>query len=309
MRKVYAPERGTTDPVRTVGLPDPKDRPKDRYLPLTLIYDGALFTMFTRRSTSPTPRSDRSSMAVPPVIHTSVVIPTFNESANIATLLDRLCEALTEPTEIIFVDDSSDDTPEVIEKEAADRPHPIEVLHREDATGGLGGAVVEGIRLARGRWVVVMDADLQHPPDLVPALPAAGEQTGAELVVASRYAAGGSRAGLAGRYRLAVSGMSTLLAKAIFPRRLRRVSDPMSGFFAIRRDVVTPEALRPLGYKILLELIVRLRPRPVAEVPYVFGERHAGDSKSSMREGLRFLRHLLVLKIGSARAARESRST
>jgi dolichol-phosphate mannosyltransferase len=235
-------------------------------------------------------------MAVPPVIHTSLVIPTFNEADNISTLLDRLGEVLTELTEIIFVDDSSDDTPEVIEKEAQDRPVPIQVLHREEPIGGLGGAVVEGIRLARGRWIVVMDADLQHPPDLVPALLATGEETGAQLVVASRYAAGGSRAGLAGGYRLAVSSLSTLLAKLVFLRRLRGVSDPMSGFFAIRRDIIAPGTLRPLGYKILLELIVRTRPRPVAEVPYVFGERHAGDSKSSMREGFRFLRHLALLR-------------
>lgn len=241
-------------------------------------------------------------MAAPPVLHTSVVIPTYNEADNIGTLLDRLSAALTEPTEIIFVDDSSDETPQVIEKEAQDRPIPIEVLHREEPTGGLGGAVVEGIRRARGRWVVVMDADLQHPPELMPTLPATGEKTGADLVVASRYVAGGSRAGLSGRYRLMVSSMSTLLAKTIFLRRLRGVSDPMSGFFAIRRDVVTPEALHPLGYKILLELIVRVRPRRVAEVPYVFGERHAGDSKSSVREGLRFLRHLAVLRTGEVDA-------
>lgn len=239
-------------------------------------------------------------MAVPPVIHTSVVIPTFNEAGNIGTLLDRLGAALTEPTEIIFVDDSSDATPQVIEREAVDRPMPVELLHRAEPVGGLGGAVVEGIRRARGRWVVVMDADLQHPPELMPTLPATGELTGADLVVASRYASGGSRAGLAGRYRMAVSSLSTLLAKTVLRRRLRGVSDPMSGFFAIRREMISPEALRPLGYKILLELIVRVRPRRVTEVPYVFGTRHAGDSKSTVREGLRFLRHLAVLRVGDA---------
>ncbi len=147
-----------------------------------------------------------------------------------------------------------------------------------------------------------MDADLQHPPELLPELLAAGRRSGAELVVASRYAAGGSRRGLAGRYRQAVSRASTTAAKALFPRALRGVSDPMSGFFAIRRDAVARGAedggLRPLGYKILLELAVRCRPRGVAEVPFDFGERHAGESKSTVRERMRFLRHLAQLRAG-----------
>lgn len=143
-----------------------------------------------------------------------------------------------------------------------------------------------------------MDADLQHPPHLVPELLGEGARTGADLVVASRYIAGGSRAGLAGGYRIAVSRGATWLAKGLFPRALRGISDPMSGFFAMRRQAVTGGSgtLKPLGYKILLELAVRCRPARVAEVPFVFQDRFSGESKSTAREGLRFLAHLAALR-------------
>ncbi|MCX5584834.1 glycosyltransferase [Streptomyces erythrochromogenes] len=228
----------------------------------------------------------------------TLIIPTFNEAGNIVELLRRLGQALPgdRPCAVLFVDDSTDDTPAVIEKAAADHPFPVSVLHREVAEGGLGGAVVEGIGRADTDWIVVMDADLQHPPHLVPELVGEGERTGADLVVASRYISGGSRAGLAGSYRVAVSRGATWLTKGLFPRALRGISDPMSGFFAMRRSAVTAGALEPLGYKILLELAVRCRPAAVAEVPFVFQERFAGESKSTAREGMRFLAHLASLR-------------
>jgi dolichol-phosphate mannosyltransferase len=133
----------------------------------------------------------------------------------------------------------------------------------------------------------------------VPELVAAGERSRADLVVASRYIRGGSREGLAGGYRIAVSRGATWLTKALFPRRLRGISDPMSGFFAIRRSVVTADVLKPLGYKILLELAVRCRPEQVEETPFVFQERFAGESKSTAKEGLRFLGHLAALRTAS----------
>ncbi|MEV3989425.1 glycosyltransferase family 2 protein [Streptomyces sp. NPDC049837] len=231
----------------------------------------------------------------------TVVIPTFNESANVRELLRRVAASVPDrlPCEIVFVDDSTDDTPAVIADAARDCAFPVSVIHRDTPDGGLGGAVVEGIKAATADWVVVMDADLQHPPALVPDLVATGEKENADLVVASRYLPGGSRAGLAGGYRVAVSRGATWLAKGLFPRALGGISDPMSGFFAIRRSAVTADALKPLGYKILLELAVRCRPARVAEVPFVFEERFAGESKSTAREGLRFLRHLVELRTAS----------
>ncbi|RST18833.1 glycosyltransferase family 2 protein [Streptomyces sp. WAC05374] len=231
----------------------------------------------------------------------TVVIPTFNESANVRELLRRVAASVPDrlPCEVVFVDDSTDDTPAVIADAARDCAFPVSVIHRDTPVGGLGGAVVEGIRAATADWVVVMDADLQHPPALVPDLVATGEKEDADLVVASRYLPGGSRAGLAGGYRVAVSRGATWLAKGLFPRALSGISDPMSGFFAIRRAAVTADALKPLGYKILLELAVRCRPDRVAEVPFVFEERYAGESKSTAREGMRFLRHLVELRTAS----------
>jgi dolichol-phosphate mannosyltransferase len=237
-----------------------------------------------------------------PVI--SLVIPTFNESANIGELLARLTEALpAAPCEVIFVDDSTDDTPAVITAAAGHSRLAVSVRHRESAAGGLGGAVALGLRAASGPWIVVMDADLQHPPSLVPDLVAAGERTDADLVVATRYAGGGSRAGLDGGFRKVASGGSTALAKALFPRRLGNVSDPMSGFFAVRATSLDADVLRPLGYKILLELIVRCRLGRITEVPYQFQDRFAGESKANFGEGLRFLRHLMVLRVGSLMSA------
>jgi dolichol-phosphate mannosyltransferase len=250
----------------------------------------------------------------------SIVIPTLNEAETVGEMLIQLAGALTaedtplSPTgpaaawmpavdgpvaEVIVVDDSSDRTPEVVTALARRYPLPLRLHHRTAGTGGLGGAVVEGIRLATGDWIVVMDADLQHPPRTLPELIGAGERTGADLVVASRYAAGGSRGGLSGPYRMLVSGASTLVTKAAFPRALRGITDPMSGFFAMRRSAIDVAGLRPLGYKILLELAVRCRPKRVAEVAYPFGDRFAGESKSSAKEGVRFLRHLAGLRLGS----------
>jgi dolichol-phosphate mannosyltransferase len=231
-----------------------------------------------------------------------VVIPTFNERDNIALLLARLAMVLPAgATQIIFVDDSTDDTPRVIEALAKTLPMPVTVHHREHATGGLGGAVLEGLRLARGEWIVVMDADLQHPPEVVPDLIAAGRRDGADLVVASRYVGSGNRDGLANGLRRWVSRSSTALAKLLFRGALRRISDPMSGFFAVRSSSLELTGLRPLGYKILMELAVRTRPPRVVEVPFRFQARHAGESKADLREGVRFLRHLAILKLGGTR--------
>jgi dolichol-phosphate mannosyltransferase len=232
----------------------------------------------------------------------TVVIPTYNERENVVPLLERLSQILpAASTEILFVDDSTDDTPEVIRRAASSCPIPVTVHHRDEAIGGLGGAVVEGFRLARGSWIVVMDGDLQHPPEVVPQLVAAGIRDGADLVVASRYAHGGSRKGLADGYRRLVSSSSTVATKLVFRASLTQLSDPLSGFFAVRRSSLEIDELQPYGYKILLELVVRNRPGRVGEVPYTFEARHAGESKSSVREGLRFLRHLAVLRTGSTR--------
>ncbi|MFN8200868.1 MAG: glycosyltransferase, partial [Nakamurella multipartita] len=141
----------------------------------------------------------------------SVIVPTFNEAPNVAELVARVGSAVADRgadlsrVEIIFVDDSTDDTPRVIEQVARTAVLPVRMIHRTAPEGGLGGAVVEGMRTATGTWCVVMDGDLQHPPELIPVLVARGESSGADVVVASRYCGEGSADGLAGGVRRLVS--------------------------------------------------------------------------------------------------------
>jgi dolichol-phosphate mannosyltransferase len=228
----------------------------------------------------------------------SVVVPTRNEAANVDALVSCLESALaTRAAEVIFVDDSDDETPERVRACSRTAAVTVRLLHRlpEQRTGGLGGAVVEGLRQARGGWVCVMDADLQHPPATVQRLLEAAQAEDLDLVVATRFRDGGSDGGF-GALRRAVSRGSAGVARMFFPRRLRGVSDPMSGFFLVCRSAVELERLRPNGFKILLELIVRSSFRAVGEVPYVFGERHAGESKASLREGWRLLVQLARMR-------------
>ncbi|MDR7563237.1 MAG: glycosyltransferase family 2 protein [Armatimonadota bacterium] len=222
----------------------------------------------------------------------SLIVPTYNEREAVPALVERVRRALgMVPYELVFVDDSTDGTDALIVALAREDPR-IRLLHRTGQRG-LATAVVEGIGAARGEVVCVLDADLQHPPERIPDLLRALEETGADLVVASRYVPGGSYQGL-GEFRRLTSRVATWLARLLL-RRARLVSDPMSGFFAFRRSVVEGVELRPVGYKILLEILARGHFRKVAEVPYVFEARAAGHSKLSLQQNLDYLRHLLRL--------------
>lgn len=243
-------------------------------------------------------------------IDISVVVPTRNERANIGPLIDRLSAALPPGrSEVIFVDDSTDDTPEVAVAAGQRASLPVLVMHRGpgERVGGLGGAVVAGMRLAEGQVVVVMDGDLQHPPESVARLIAPIEDDQADLVVASRYREEGEAGGLATRSRVGVSRLATRMTKVAFPRRLREITDPMSGFFAVRASSVDLDALRPVGFKILLETVARCDLR-VAEVGFSFAPRYSGQSKASMREGIRFANHLTRLRIGTLATERQRRA-
>jgi dolichol-phosphate mannosyltransferase len=219
---------------------------------------------------------DSIEVAGVPVTGVTVVVPTFNEAGNIGELLDRLSLVLdTRLSEIVIVDDSTDRTAEVATAQAARLPHRIRVVHRDVAVGGLSGAVITGIRLAEQPWVVVMDGDLQHPPETLPHLIAAAGTGEADIVIASRYQLDGDADGLDGMLRHLVSAASTLTARALFPRRLAACTDPMTGFFAVRRDALDLEALHPHGFKILLEILLRT-PLVIAEIPFVFARRGTG---------------------------------
>jgi len=228
----------------------------------------------------------------------TVIVPTRNEAGNVSPLLDRLGAALiAESFEILFVDDSTDATAEVIAAEATARAFPVRVIARPPARrNGLSGAVVEGMGAAAGQWLCVIDADLQHPPELIPRLLAQATRTGADLVVASRQADFLGPVGLS-RARALTSQTLTILARMVFPRVLKNVSDPLTGFFLARRAAINTSTLQPEGFKILLELLVRHPDLRVTELHFDFAPRHEGQSKADLNEGMRFFRHLTRLRL------------
>ncbi|MEA2449204.1 MAG: hypothetical protein QOG63_1136 [Thermoleophilaceae bacterium] len=231
----------------------------------------------------------------------SLVIPTRNEVENIDALVEHIEQVMPEVSmEVIFVDDSDDGTPGAVERVARTSSRTVKLIHRREGErhGGLGGAVVEGMRVARAPWVCVMDADLQHPPEVIEAMATEAFDQRSDIVVASRFVGDGS-VGDFGPVRRAFSRASTAAAGVFFRGPLRGVSDPMSGFFMVRREAVDLDSLRPQGFKILLEILVRTPGLRKAEVPFTFGERYAGDSKASAREGLNYLTQLWRLRLSA----------
>ncbi len=233
---------------------------------------------------------------------TTIIVPTFNESDNVLLLVGRIRLALSgRPVEVLFIDDSTNlDTIKAITAARVLYRTPtfhVRMFHRTGAArqGGLSGAVTDGIIRARASQIIVMDGDLQHPPETLPSMIAAAEN-GHDVVVASRYISGGSAGGLDGGMRHMVSRGSTILAKTFFPRRLKNVTDPMTGFFLFKRSAIDLSLLRPKGFKILLEILARHRNLDVAEVPFTFAERTAGESKGDMKQGLLYFGQLALLK-------------
>jgi glycosyltransferase involved in cell wall biosynthesis len=233
----------------------------------------------------------------------TIIVPTRNEAANIRPLLYRLAAALDNtPFGVLFVDDSTDDTAQIIMAAAVAFPFPIQLIARPPAgRNGLSGAVVDGFRAAQGEWLCVMDADLQHPPEMIPVLLARAQEAGADVVVGSRKAGWWGPLGLS-RKRALTSQALTLLARMWFPRLLKNVSDPLTGLFLVRRQAIDVNALQPDGFKILLEILIRCPGLRVSECFFDFASRHEGDSKADFREGMRFFRHLLRLRATANRS-------
>ncbi|MGI9617044.1 MAG: polyprenol phosphomannose-dependent alpha 1,6 mannosyltransferase MptB [Acidimicrobiales bacterium] len=232
----------------------------------------------------------------------SIVVPTRHEGPNIGPLVAAVGEAMVgRSAEVIFVDDSDDDTPAVIEAAATDSLGPdlvVRSLHRPAAErwGGLAGAVAEGFEAARGSVVVVMDADLQHPPATIGAM-VDTIQAGNDLVVASRRMPGSSEDERFGFSRRVMSRSATMVATALFPSRVGRCSDPLSGFFAVRLGAVDLERLSPDGFKILIELLATHPELALDEVAFRFDGRAEGQSKASAGQASRFIGHLLDLRL------------
>ena len=226
----------------------------------------------------------------------TLVIPTRNEAGNVPRLVRELRESLSGVDyRMVFVDDSTDETPEMINalSEEDDR---IVLIHRKEAEqgGGLSTAVTTGMDAVTSEYTCVMDADLQHPPEKVRDMLEEVQSSGADVVVASRYAWGGSYAGLSGPVRRAVSVGSKYLAQIVF-KESRKTSDPLTGFFLVRNAAISGIQFRPTGFKILLEILVCAPELKVVEVPLNFRARNAGVSKASMARGLEYLSHIADL--------------
>jgi dolichol-phosphate mannosyltransferase len=231
----------------------------------------------------------------------SVIVPTRNEAGNVEMLLTSIQNAFNDTLiEVIFVDDSTDETPQVVQAAVKNFPAiSVRLIHRqpEQRTGGLGGAVVVGLKAAQAQYACVMDGDLQHPPELVPVLLKTAIEKQADLVVATRRSEDSQVTGLNTARNLISRGLD-LIARIIFPRELRGVSDPLTGFFLVRVNALDLEALHPKGFKILMEILVRNPKLRKAEVPFHFGQRFAGQSKASAAEAWKYLNLLLTLRFG-----------
>jgi dolichol-phosphate mannosyltransferase len=227
----------------------------------------------------------------------SVIVPTFNEAQNIAELASRLERALEGIAwEAIIVDDNSPDGTSAVAKAIAAKNPRLRCLRRLGRRG-LAGACLEGILSSSADYVAVIDGDLQHDEALLPRMLKRLTDGEADLVVGSRYTAGAAGEGFDSS-RGAISHTATRLARWLLGVRL---SDPMSGFFMARRESVEAVAdrLSPIGFKILLDLVLTAQGRlRVVEEPYVFRQRHAGESKFDARIGLEFIGLMLAKLTG-----------
>ena len=221
----------------------------------------------------------------------SLIIPTYNERDNIVALVERIHHALSNYNyEILFIDDNSPDgTAEIIS--SLSPRYPVRVIIRKDKKG-LASAVVDGLNIASGEIIGSINADLQHPPEIIPDLLREIE-SGADIAIASRYVKGGSCPDW-GLTRRIISRGATALAHILLPST-RKIKDPMSGFYMLRRHVIADADLKPAGYKILLEILLEGKSSQLAEVAYTFGSRMSGRSKLGIHQHIDYLRHILSL--------------
>jgi dolichol-phosphate mannosyltransferase len=226
----------------------------------------------------------------------SLVVPTLNEAKNIQALLQRAHATLstvTQSFEIIVVDDSSEDGTANLAEEMSATLANVRVIKRS-ATRDLSRSVLDGWAAAKGDVLAVIDADLQHPPERLSDLLNPMIDANIDLAVASRSAKGGGVSEWALQRRV-ISWGATFIATLLVPGVLRVVRDPMSGFFAVRRDVLATGSLDPSGYKILLEVLSKTAYTSVIEIPYIFEERKNGVSKLGPKQATQYLAHVFHL--------------
>lgn len=230
----------------------------------------------------------------------TIIPATFNEKDNIAPLVEGIKKTMSNTPydyEIIFADDSNDDTPQEIKKFVVKYPNLVRYWRAPGQ--GLSAAFISAFSQAKGEYIVCMDADLQHPPALIPKLLRKLDK-GAEISIASRYIPGGSNEGLGkfwsfyGIYRRIVSIGMSYLTKILFVP-IRKTTDPMTGFFAFRKDLIKDIKLEAKGFKILVEILMRSKPVNVKEVPLKFQPREHETSKATLKQGVNFFKHLKQL--------------
>jgi len=234
----------------------------------------------------------------------SLVLPTYNEFQNIAAVLEQLTAHLDSVTglsyEIIVVDDDSPDRTWEKALELSEKMENVRVVRRQNERD-LSTAVIRGWQAARGKVLGVMDADLQHPPEITVKLWNKMAR-GADMAIASRHIEG---AGVSdwNISRRIVSRIAQIIGLVLLPEVTARVSDPMSGYFMIDRSFVEGREMNPLGYKILIEVLGRCDVRWISEVPYVFRERVEGSSKVTGRIYFEYFRHLIRIRIHLLKAS------
>ncbi len=220
----------------------------------------------------------------------SVVLPTFNESESLPVIVPRICDALQGAgieAEVIVVDDDSPDGTARVAGSLAGR-YPVRVLKRKDERG-LATAVMAGFAMSKAPVLVVMDADGSHPVEALPGMVEIIRDDRADIVVGSRHVPGGGSRDwpLASRLK---SRLAAVAALGLTP-----MTDPTTGFMAVRRQTVQGLDLDPVGWKIVLEVVVKARGARLAEVPIIFADRELGSSKQSLRVAWQYLKHCLRL--------------
>jgi len=215
----------------------------------------------------------------------SIIIPTYNESQNIIQILKSIKDNLPKnfTTQAIVVDDNSPDgTGKIVEDYLKNLKkitnYTIEIIHRK-AKDGLGSAIMKGIQQAKGDMIVVMDGDFSHPPQIIPKLIESIKKYQCDIAIASRYIKGGKIQGWSAKRKL-MSKFATLIAKKGLGIDTK---DPMSGFFAFKRNIIKELNIDAIGYKILLEILVKTKGVRIKEIPYTFQDRELGNSKLDMK--------------------------
>lgn len=225
-------------------------------------------------------------------VQVSIIIPTYNEAQNILNVLKSIGEHVSRIAHVqaIVVDDnSSDGTAKIVEDYIRDTEqkseYTVDIVHRKQKKAGLSSAILHGVRKAVGNVIVVMDSDFSHPPQVIPRMLEVLRQQ-CDIVVASRYTNGGGVVGWPLRRRI-MSKVATMIARTGLGVKQ---TDPMSGFFAFRSSIMRGLEFDAIGYKLLLEMLVKLRDVRIKEIPYTFTDRVAGSSKLGVHTVIDFTR-------------------